>query len=146
MPVFRSKVLALPALLAALVVTSNCGSTDTTATSPEPASMTQVFTGTLSQSGSTFFSFTTNQQGTISFQLTKVQRNGANTGETLTIGLGGPRATDCSVTTSVTVAASSDTLLSASQTPGTYCVRVWDQAVIAGPVQFSVNINRPVNQ
>ena len=144
MPVLRSRVLALPALLAALFVTSNCGSDSALPTTPEPASMTQVFTGTLAQNGSAFYSFTTTQTGTISFQLTKVQRNSANTGENLTIGIGGPRGTDCTVTTSVVAAASDAMLLLASQTAGTYCVRVWDQAVLAAPVQFSVNINRPV--
>lgn len=106
--------------------------------------MTQVFTGTLAKSSSAFYSFTTTQTGNISLQLTSVQRGGVNTGEVLTVGLGGPRGTDCTVTSSISVAASDSMLLLASQTPGTYCVRVWDQAVIAAPVQFSVNINRPV--
>lgn len=106
--------------------------------------MTQVFTGTLSQNGSAFYSFTTTQSGMVSFQLTKVQRNGADTGETVTLGFGSPRGIDCTVSNSTSVAASSDSLLSGTQVPGTYCVRLWDQAVVAGPVQFSVNINRPV--
>jgi hypothetical protein len=106
--------------------------------------MTQVFAGTLQPNATTFYSFTTTQTGTISFQLTKVQRNGADVPESLTIGLGGPRQTDCSLTSQVTAAAGSDLLLSGSQTKGTYCVRVWDAGVLTGPVAFSVNINRPV--
>lgn len=106
--------------------------------------MTQVFNGSLGLNGSAFYSFTTTQQGTISFNLTKVQRAGADVPDSLTIGLGAPRGTDCSSSTSVTVAASTTALLSASQAPGVYCVRVWDAGILTGPVTFSVNINRPI--
>ena len=146
MPVARFSLLPGSALLAALIVTMGCGSSATspTTTTPEPASVTQVFAGTLNVNGSAFYSFTTTQQGTISFVLNKVQRAGADVTDTLTIGLGGPRGTDCAISTSTAASAGTNTLLGASQAPGVYCVRVWDQGILASPVTFSVNINRPI--
>ena len=144
MPASSVRNLTLPALLVALVVTTGCGSVATTPTTPEPASVTQVFNSSLGLSGSAFYSFTTTQTGTISFQLTKVQRGGADVADTLTLGIGGPRSTDCATSSSITVAASTTTLLSASQSPGVYCVRVWDAGILTAPVTFSVNINRPI--
>lgn len=145
MPASFFRFFARPALLVALIVTTGCGSASTTpTTTTEPASVTQVFTGTLGLNGSAFYSFTTTQQGTISFQLKKLQRNGVDIAETITLGLGGPRNTDCLTSSSITVGASDTVLLGASQSPGTYCVRVWDAAILTAPATFSVNINRPI--
>ncbi len=144
MPACTVRSLSTSVLLAALVVTMGCGSTATTPTTPEPASVTQVFNGSIGLNGSAFYSFTTTQQGTISFQLTKVQRAGVDVADTLTIGLGGPRGTDCSSSSAVAAGASDATLLAASQAPGVYCVRVWDAGILTAPVTFSVNIKRPI--
>jgi len=125
------------------VVTTACGSTAVTPTTPEPPSVTQTFTGTIGPNGSAFYSFTVSQQGTVSFQLASVQRAGVDVPDNLTLGLGGPRGTDCVTTTSITVGASASTLLAASETPGVYCVRVWDAGILPSAVTFSVNITRP---
>lgn len=140
---FAPKSLSMSVLLAALVVTTGCGSNATTPTTPEPPSVTQVFNGSLALNGSTFYSFTTTQTGTISFVLTKVQVGGVDVTDQVTLGLGSPRQTDCAVSTSVAAAAGIGTLLSGSQGPGVYCVRVWDAGILTKPVTFSVNINRP---
>lgn len=143
MPSSCLRNVSFSALFILTVVTTGCGSTAVTPTTPEPPSVTQVFAGTIGPNGSAFYSFTVPQQGTVSFQLASVQRAGVDVADNLTLGLGAPRGTDCAVSTSVTAGASSAALLAASENPGVYCVRVWDAGILPSAVTFSVNITRP---
>jgi hypothetical protein len=131
------------ALLGLVIVTAACGSSSTTAPKVEPPSTTEVWTGSLTLGASRFYSFNVPLTGTVSVQLTSLTQNGAASTEELTIGLGGPRATECVVSGSVVAKASDTLILTGEQTPGTYCVKVWDNAQLSTTAAFSININHP---
>jgi hypothetical protein len=131
------------ALLGLVIVTAACGSSSTTAPKVEPPATTDVWTGSLTLGASRYYSFTVPLTGTVSVQLTSLTQNGAASSEELTIGIGGPRATDCTVAGSVVAKASDALLLTGEQTPGVYCIRVWDNAQLSTTAAFSININHP---
>ena len=139
---FRSCLLGLLAGVV-VVTTSACGSKSSTAPTVEPASTTEVWSSTLAVGASKFYSFSVPLAGTVSVQLKTLTQNGAPTAEMVTIGLGGPRATDCSVSGSVVASGADTVLLSGVQPTGIYCIRIWDNAQLTKPVAFSVNINHP---
>ena len=139
---FRSCLLGL---LAGAVITTAaaCGADSTTAPKVEPPSTTEVWSSTLTVGASRFYSFSVPLEGTVSVQMKTLTQNGAATSESITIGLGGPRGTDCSVSGSVVASGSDAVLLSGTQTAGTYCVRIWDNAQLTKTTAFSVNITHP---
>lgn len=139
---FRSCLLGLLAG-AVVTTTSACGSNSSTAPTAEPASTTEVWSSTLAVGASKFYSFSVPLAGTVSVQLKTLTQNGAATAELVTIGLGGPRGTDCSVSGAVAASGADTVLLSGVQRAGLYCIRIWDNAQLSKPVAFSVNINHP---
>lgn len=139
---FRSCLLGL---LAGAVITTAaaCGADSSTAPKVEPLSTTEVWSGTLAVGASKFYSFSVPLDGTVSVQMKSLTQNGAATSELITIGLGGPRGTDCAVSGSVAASGSDAVLLSGVQTAGVYCIRIWDNAQLTTAAAFSVNINHP---
>jgi len=139
---FRACLLGL---LAGVVIstTAACGSNSSTAPTVEPASTTEVWSGTLAVGASKFYSFSVPLEGTVSVQMKTLTQGGAATSESITIGLGGPRGTDCSVSGSVIASGSDAVLLSGTQAAGVYCIRIWDNAQLTKAAAFSVNINHP---
>jgi hypothetical protein len=131
-------------LLGVAVVTTAaaCGST-TTAPTVEPASTIETWSSTLTVGATKFYSFTVPLEGTVSVVLKTLTQNGAASAEQVTIGVGSPRGTDCSVTGSVVAGASDSVILSGTQTPSVYCVRIWDNAQLSKTAAFSVNITHP---
>lgn len=125
-----------------IVATTACGST-ATAPKVEPASTTELWSGTLALGASRFYSFSVPLEGTVSVQLKSLLQDGAASSEQVTIGLGGPRGTDCSVSGSVVAGASDSVLLSGTQTAGIYCIRIWDNAQLTKSAAFSVTIVHP---
>lgn len=139
---FRSCLLGLLAG-AVVATTSACGSKSSTAPTVEPASTTEVWSSTLAVGASKFYSFSVPLPGTVSVQLKTLTQNGAATAESVTVGLGGPRATDCLVSGAVVASGADTVLLSGVQPTGVYCIRIWDNAQLSKPVAFSVNIIHP---
>lgn len=139
---FRACLLGL---LAGVVITTTtaCGSNSSTAPTVEPASTTEVWSSTLAVGGAKFYSFAVPLEGTVSVQMKTLTQNGVASTEQVTIGLGGPRGTDCAVSGSVVAGASDTVLLSGSQTAGTYCIRVWDNLQLSKAAAFSVTIVHP---
>lgn len=139
---FRSCLLGL---LAGAVITTAaaCGADSSTAPTVEPPSTTEVWSGTLTVGASKFYSFSVPLSGTVSVQMKTLTQNGAATSESITIGLGAPRASDCSVSGSVAASGSDAVLLSGVQAAGIYCIRIWDNAQLTKTTAFSVNINHP---
>jgi hypothetical protein len=139
---FRSCLLGL--LAGAVIVTAaGCKSNSTTPTAVEPPSMTEVWSSTLPVGGSKFYSFSVPQAGVVSVQLKSLTQDGVPTAELVTMGLGGPRATDCSVAGSIAATGSDATLLSGTQIAGVYCIRIWDNAQLSKAAAFSVTITHP---
>ena len=137
---FRS---CLFGLLGGVLATSACGSNTTTSPTVEPASMTEVWSSTLTVGASRFYSFSVPLTGTVSVQMKQLTQNGVATAEQVTLGLGSPRGIDCAVGGSVVAGASDTVLLSGQQPTGIYCVRIWDNSQLSKTTAFSVNIVHP---
>jgi len=108
-------------------------------TSPsDTVAKTETFSGTLTPQGSSVFTFTVSKTGQVNLTLTSV----APTATTpLGLGIGNPNGTACTTSTSTPNAiAGSAAQISVNETPGTYCVRVYDSGSLSGTVTFTVTV------
>lgn len=137
---FRACCLSL---LGGVIFASACGSNTSTSPTVEPPSTTEVWSGSLTVGASRYYSFNVPLTGNVSVQLTQLTQGGANTSEQVTIGLGAPRGTDCSVSGQVVAGASDTPILTGQQSAGIYCIRIWDDSQLTNTATFSVNINHP---
>ena len=121
---------------------SDTSSTTTTPTVASPTT-TELFAGRVTVGGSTFYSFTVVENGTVNVTLADV--GGANVPATvwLGLGIGTPNAEDCSTATTVNTASGSAVQLTGTYAPGVYCVRVWDIGNLAAVAAFNVTIAHP---
>ena len=106
-------------------------SEDTTTTS-------ETFSGTLAPQGSNIYTFTVARSGTVKVTLTSV----APTATTpVGLGLGTPSGNACTLTSSTPSATAGTTAqISVTQSPGTYCIRVFDSGSVSAAITFSVKV------
>lgn len=131
-------------LLVALVAL--CGSGCSTlsnlfsSTSPSSTTTTEAFAGSIIVGGSSFFTFTVVNPGTVNVDLTTL---GANT--PVGIGIGTPNGTaSCTLaSTSQSTLAGGTPQLSVSETAGTFCVEVFDPGTLTAATTFAVTVNHP---
>jgi hypothetical protein len=113
-------------------------------TSPDtpssPASSTVTFGGTVGVQGSSRSTFTVAQQGTVTVTLSTVSPSVA-----MGLGIGTPNgATACAMTSSTTSATAGPTpQLTVTESPGDYCVSVYDVGNVTGSVTYSVVVAHP---
>ncbi len=141
---------SLAPLIAALaLLTVSCDksttSPDTTTPTQTPAaaSISESFVGIVPVSGSSFFSFTVTEYGTVNVTLNAVSGSMVPATVTLGLGLGTPDATDCTTSTSVNTAAGATVQLTATYAAGVYCARVSDVGNLFAPASFDVTIAHP---
>lgn len=124
--------------------------TDTSSSTTTPVASpttTEVFAGRVPVGGSTFYSFTVVENGTVNVALADV--GGANVPSTvwLGLGLGTPSGEDCTagstINTASTTTAGSTVHLTGTYAPGVYCVRVWDIGNLVAMAAFNVTIAHP---
>jgi hypothetical protein len=97
-----------------------------------------TFSGSLSQGGSLTFTYTVTTAGTVGVALTAVT---PSTTSALGLGIGPSSGGTCSVTNSTSAAiAGSAVLLSATENPGTYCVKVSDLGNLATTSSVTVTV------
>ena len=141
---FRASVRVV---LAVATIAAACGDSAPTSPSPVTGEAAQLFSGTLPVGGSSFYSFTVSQAGTVEFTLASVSLD--NRGSTLTtaVGLatGTPNGTQCDTTNSVTTQPGLKVQLRTALGPGTYCARVFDVGNLTASVNFTVRIVHVVN-
>ena len=141
-----------PAALTLLVLASlavGC-STDQSATAPSTTSTTSTaspyfFAGTLTPSGSGFYSFSLTQAGTVSLTVVSLSV-GAFTptpGTVVGVGFGTPAGTGCSLTSSVRTSAGLTAQLTTAAAVGTFCVSVLDVGTLSRATDFVVRIVHP---
>jgi hypothetical protein len=138
--------LSLPAILALLLVLSACGSTPTepAPTTTTPTNVTELFTGAVAPGGSTFYSFSVSQGGTVSLMLaTTTSEAGLPLVRTLRLGVGVPAGTGCGLTSTVNATAALASQISNFMNAGTYCVDVADNGTLSDTVNFNVRIVHP---
>jgi len=134
------------ALFGVILLSVACGA-ETTIAPSDPSQTTPVtvetFAGTLAVGGSSFYSFTLSRSGNVSVLLHRLQEGGVASAATVTLGLGVPRGTGCTLGALVNVAAGSTPQLSNALDPAVYCVRIADAGNLSGPATFAINIIRP---
>lgn len=135
-----------PALLFAATLTTLACSGSGTATSPTtttPASTTELFAGTLSPGGETFYSFAVISPGTVAVTLasTATNRIGPAVPVLLTVSLGTPSGFGCAAASAVATAPALAAQLSlTSATTGIYCVNVGDPGGLTTDITFVIRI------
>ncbi len=144
---------SLVALVAVVLAASACDKTETptsATTTPTTApttaaapAFTEEFAGTVPVSGSTFYSFSVTQYGTVNVTLTRV--GGAFVPPTVMLGLavGMPSAETCATTTSINTASGSAVQLAGAYAAGVYCVKVSDVGNLFAPANVLVTIAYP---
>lgn len=142
-------MIATPArvfLLALLVFTITgpaCGSNTESPTTPSTPSVTRdVFEGTLSASGSSFYSFTVVEAGAVHVTLVSLASDAPPSTISVPMGLGVgiPNGTGCDLTQSVTAAPALVSQLTVPMAAGTYCATLFDVGHVTTTVRFAVRI------
>ena len=106
---------------------------------------TESFSGSLPLLGFKFYSFTVPRAGTISLTLLSLREGTTASTATIGIGLGVPRGTDCTLSSTVNTGTGAVPQLTVDiEGSGVLCVRVYDTGTLTAPVDFSVNITRPL--
>jgi hypothetical protein len=130
-------------LAACAAAAAGCGDSSLPTAPSTSAPSTEFFTGTLSPTGSTFYSFTVTNAGAVSITLasTSAARIGAAANPTLALGLGTPSGSDCAASTSADTAPGLNAqLTTADSTAGIYCVSLADPGDLKDDVLFVVRI------
>jgi hypothetical protein len=142
-----------PAAIAFLVLTwLGVGCSRNTSQSPTAPSATSAstsntsfFSGTLAPHGSSFYSFTLTQAGTVSVTLAILTFGPRNPAPATIVGLGfgTPAGTDCSLTTSLNTGAGLVAQINSGSSMGTFCVEIFDVGKLDRPVDFVIRIVHP---
>ena len=103
------------------------------------------FTGTLAPQGSSFYSLTLTQAGTVSLTLASLTFGPRNPAPATIVGLGfgTPVGTDCSLTTSLNTGAGLVAQINSASGTGTFCVDIFDVGHLDRPVDFVIRIVHP---
>ncbi|MEO8678443.1 MAG: hypothetical protein ABI665_05315 [Vicinamibacterales bacterium] len=138
-------------MLAALAASCSKNSpTSPTATTTTPTSTVaavpaydEQFVGKVAGGGSSFYSFTVTQYGTVNITLTNV--DGAFVPSTVTVGLGigVPSGEGCATSTTVSTKAGATAQLTGTYDAGVYCAEVFDVGNLYAPANFAVTISYP---
>jgi hypothetical protein len=131
--------LALASLAAA------CGNNLATTSPSTTGPTTELFSGSLSVRGSSFYSFDATQAGTVSLMLASVTPGGGRSTSPVILGLafGIPLGTGCTHDQALETAAALTSQISTGTTSGVHCVDVYDVGNLAAPVNFTVRIVHP---
>ena len=133
-------------LLALLVFSTTgpaCGSNTESPTTPSTPSLTRdVFEGTLSAAGSSFYSFTVVEAGAVHVTLVSLAIDAPRSTVSVSMGLGVgiPNGAGCDLTQSVTAAPALVSQLTVAMAAGTYCAKLFDVGNLPAPVRFAVRI------
>jgi hypothetical protein len=131
----------------AVLSAAACGDSSTTtspsSTTTATTTSTELFTGTLSPMGSTFYSFTVANAGGVAVTLasTTTSKVGPAGSARLSLALGTPLGFGCSASSSIdTTPGLSAQLTTGSTAAGVYCVNVSDPGGLSEDVLFVIRI------
>ncbi|MEP6782887.1 MAG: hypothetical protein ABI983_04400 [Acidobacteriota bacterium] len=122
--------------------TTTTTTTTTTATAATPA-FSEDFTATVPVNGSSFYSFTVTQYGTVNISMTGVSGQYVPSTVTMGLGLGKPDAETCVPTTSITSTSGVGPQLTGAYDPGVYCVKISDVGNLFSAANVAVTIAYP---
>jgi hypothetical protein len=140
---FRSRTL-IPLLAAALA--AGCGQQAPTTPSVPTVSVpviVETYTDSLPLLGTKFYSFSTSSTGSISLTLVSLTESGAPSADQLSLAIGQPQATDCSILQNANAAPGVTAQVTVTEPAGVYCARIFDAGTLTNPATFSVNIAHP---
>jgi hypothetical protein len=125
-----------------------CSSTPAAPAAPSTTSTPAAppfFTGTLPPMGSSFYSFSLTQAGTVSLTLASLTFGPQHPVPATVVGLGfgTPVGTDCGLTTSLKTAAGLVAQINTAASIGTFCVDIFDVGNLNSPVDFAIRIVHP---
>lgn len=136
--------LSLSTLVVMLAVPACGGATPTEPASTTPTIVTEVFSGTMTTGGSSFYSFAVSQAGTVSVMLASIiSGSGQPLATVVRLGVGVPSGTGCGVTTTVNATPALASQITNVMSAGTYCVELSDAGSVTDSVNFSVRIVHP---
>jgi hypothetical protein len=136
------RVTRAAVLLTVAVWTSACGLPQgTTSPTTTVTGTTETFSGSLLQQSSNLFTFTVSQAGAVSVTLTSLGPTSVVVG----LGLGTPNGTTSCTLTSAnpTATAGATAQITVTETPGSYCVDIYDVGNLTTPSTFSITIVHP---
>jgi hypothetical protein len=140
------KTAALCAAAGLALLLTACGNNSNSTTTPTktPAAPTtsERYVATMGVGGSSFYSFSVSQYGTVNVTLTAVSGFDDPT-VAIGLGLGQPSGFGCSPSTTATTSAGSTPQLTTTYEIGVYCLRVYDVGNLNGPLTFDVTIAHP---
>jgi len=133
----RAAKTMLAAAAGVLMLAAACSDpTVPPAPSTAPATIPEIFTGTLNVLSTNTHNFTVQQVGAIQVTLTDVEPPAA-----ISIGIGTPSVAGCLVIAGNTGVAGTTTLLSGTATiAGNFCVSVSDVGNLVEPVNYTVSV------
>lgn len=119
-----------------LVMAACSDPTPPVAPTPVPATITEVFTGTLLVSGNNMIPFTVQQVGALKVSLTIVDPPAE-----LGLGIGTPSTGVCTAFQSANVVPGGPPVLSGTATvSGNFCVSIYDIGNMVAPVNYTVTV------
>jgi len=127
--------------LAFAVGAAACGSSPTTPTTPTtPVTVTDTFTGPLTQNGAFSFNFTTAQSGQVTATLTTLSPD-----STLVVGLalGTWSGNACQIVLSKDSATQASFIVGQASQASTFCVRIYDVGNVKDPITWEIQVNHP---
>ena len=122
---------------------SEASATGPTAIGNNATMTTESFSGTLPLNGFRFFSFAVPHTGATTLILLSLTENGVASTNTVQIGLGVPRGTDCSLTDAAMVNPGVVGQVASLYEPAIYCARIGDTGNLKAQAEFSINIIHP---
>jgi hypothetical protein len=141
----RGKTAALCVAAGLALLTTACGKNNSPTTpSRTPASPTasERYVATMGVGGSSFYSFSVSQYGTVNVTLTAVS-GFDDPSVAIGLGLGVPSGFGCTASTTATASAGSTPQVTNVYEAGVYCLRVYDVGNLNGPLTFDVTIAHP---
>lgn len=135
-------LVRLPVLLAVLLVSGACDNGDTP-TNPDPPTVTETYTGTVSRNGSQIHSFIATARGTVTATLSTVEPAGS---PAIGFSMGTWDGTICTAVLTNNAAIVSSQLTGSIVGISSLCIRLFDPfgSIPEGtPVNYTVTVVRP---
>ena len=129
----------LAAMLAVALSAAACSNNDTPlAPTPDPVSVTNTFTGTLTRNGATTFPFNVDAAGFVYATLTAVTDGTTPMG--LSLGIWTATTASCSTVLANDAAVQGTTLTGSATNTGQLCVRVYDVGKVVDPLDYQLTV------
>ncbi len=134
----RALLMFRIAALMALLLSAACED-NRSPIQPTPT-VTDVFTGTLSQQSTSTHPFTVEHAGVVTVALVTLDPLSEIT---VGLGLGSPSGSDCTLRLKNDTAVQGSILTAAATTPGSYCLAIYDVGNVSEDVSYTIQLTHP---